>query len=146
MMLTRTNKLSAFQLGIKQEELDALLLVRAWLAGGAPYDTITDFSGDPLEFRMEVVATSHNCGTACCIGGAMGLAMGLDVYNANEYVLHRDKDALRELFMATELDYAETQWSLDMVTPAMALKAVDNFLNSGHAHWDEVVAEKETKC
>lgn len=77
---------TAEELGISQEEYDALLKVRHKLASGelryVPKKTLgrqlnVGFHPNDVIFNMNDWESTHKCGTARCIGGHMALEIGL---------------------------------------------------------------------
>jgi hypothetical protein len=136
--------------GVSFAEIGALLGTRNLIAAGLlEARTATNFyePGAHL-FDIRVSCRNNdNCGTVSCIGGTMALIMGMDADAARGYVGTRGhSESLQELFYPDIFyeDDGERAW--DKVTPAVAVKAIDNWLNTGdpayHTLVDGVVKKK----
>lgn len=120
---------------LSPEELSALKTVRCWLASGAPKYAPSILDA-PLTFSMATACRKVNCGTACCIGGAMALILGHD---PDDYVSNAE-GALGDLFFGgARPDPEFLHRDLRAITVEQALMAVDNFLASGDPNWERVL-------
>ena len=123
--------------GITFAELGALYGVREMLrAGHLDHAAVWDQEEDAGKhlFCMNIGAEEvGDCGSAMCIGGAMGQVMGRTVYDANRYVHGKSQsDPLYPLFFPPDrIDY-------DSITAEEAAQAIDNFLKTGDPHWEDI--------
>ena len=87
-------------------------------------------------FNLETSCTENgHCGSVGCIGGYVGMTLGMDIRCASNYV--HTNFRLRELyFPTTALDY-------DRVTPKEAAKAICNVLEYGEPMWHRVVTHDQ---
>jgi hypothetical protein len=145
------------ELGITQQELDALLAVRSGLAAGLLEHTSykkLKAKSDPksLAFNMDIAYTKHDCGTVGCIGGWMGVFMHthkleadkeIDYNNVRHYVNNKRSYNLEELFFPLETHDGFTV-DYDSISSAMALQAIDNFLANGEPDWKNVCGDLVT--
>jgi hypothetical protein len=113
--------LTATDLGISQAEYEALQVVRDGLASG-------EFShdDDARRFDMHVTCDGDHCGTVACIGGWVGLTMGMGNHEASNYV-HTVEFPLNRLYFPQTVN----DWS--KITPAVAAATITSFLDSGEA-------------
>lgn len=139
-------KACAERLNITERELKALMDTRNDLATEKlKYISNDEFYDDrTLKFRgrrfnMGVAAQRKDCGTACCIGGSMALRMRMSVRDADSYVgdysvpSWASPKGLQALFFPPQhIDY-------DRITPAQAVKAIDNFIETGDPKWNAVL-------
>lgn len=141
---------TAEELGIADWEFEKLLEVRDLFASGrVNHVREVDLDDDtPLEdsiigdsFNMELASKRSDCGAVCCIGGWMhALQHGtkvdnklvFDVKQARDYVWD-SKDELHALFFPHEIG----DWVA--ITPARAVKAINNFLRTGKAKWERAM-------
>jgi len=126
-------RLNAKQLGIKEQEFWALLHVRDELERGDIVHYDCGRGGIKRWFDMGVGGDRYECGTMGCIGGWMYAAMHPKATpgRMQGYVNRHEGDSpFHELF------FGKT-WS--SITPAQAVKAIDNFLECGKPHWEEVL-------
>ena len=142
------NVLSADALGIRPTEHKALLEVRGLFANNVfHHDPDVDLE-KPDGFNMNVSFEQGSCGTTACIGGWMFEAMRRDrtapCHNAHSYLTYHSSDALGPLFWpfknrnGTEvLDWTGDTYDFppDLIPPAYALAAIDNFLATGDPDW-----------
>lgn len=140
------NILSAEQLQIRPAELKALLEVRELMAKGVfHHDPDVDLE-KPDGFNMNVTDQESHCGTTCCIGGWMFRAMQRDrtlperCYLAHEYVQQRRSRSLIPLFHPFRDQNGDwidddVDFPYELIPPAMALAAIDNFLMTGDPNW-----------
>ena len=115
-------RLTAKQLGITSEERKALIKVRDGLADGKfvhRKHPLPDKPTDKPIFNMNAWRENWKCGTAGCIGGWMEVELAYEEGNWNY------SKALDPLFQPFDLAY----WST--LTPARAVRAIDNFLETG---------------
>lgn len=141
------------ELGIPDDIYDALVnVVVPWLADGAPhhYPKLLDNDGfrDNITFDMgDVLSRNFDCGTFCCIGGAIGLACGMTDDGTKRLVLNQPRGtALHRLFMAPEIEdfdiYDEGRHigpKLEWITPPMAHEACLNYLTTGSPNWEPIL-------
>lgn len=116
-------RLSTKALGLTEAELAALIEVRNDLATGrikAP------------NFCMSSACYREGCGTVACIGGWMGLKLGMDERKARDFV---DNPRLEKLFYP----YGIMSWG--QITPSQAVRAIDNFLATGDPNWSQACQE-----
>jgi hypothetical protein len=86
----------------------------------------------PLDMRRAVSA----CGSIGCIGGHIALAHGISVIGSRRYV--QGQERLAELFFPDHtIDFRHPGWR---ATGPQAAHAVLNFLTTGRADWDHVMA------
>ncbi|TXM69669.1 hypothetical protein [Methylobacterium sp. WL120] len=115
-------------------------------SGRADVETILGFSmsigaGVPIEDDVK-----YDCGCVACIGGHLSLRMqGIDITSqkfsisalkiADQYVdsfRGKEDHPLHDLFYPTEFIDFE-RW--DLITPAIAAEAINNFLTTGSPDW-----------
>lgn len=126
--------MTARKLGLTKKELEALLAVRDGLASGA-YKHVRNFSDTKSKkpmFNMTQACVSDSCGTIGCIGGWMARQMGLNEIEAHDYV-YETPGKTYDLFFPKGLN---GDW--DKITPKQAVKAIDNFLETGDPKWPQV--------
>ena len=128
--------LSPTALGISQSEHTAMLEVREQFASGVfRHDPEAD-ADKPNGFNMDY-ARATDCGTTCCIGGWMWMAMNrdrtTDYASAGSYVNSQRKRRLGFLFYP-EFE-SDSEMHLSDITPGAALKAIDSFLATGDPDW-----------
>lgn len=124
-------------------EYGALLGTRAMLALNAL--TTTDngcLVAGEHKFNMRRALLVKDCGTVGCIGGHMALIMGKTDNNAphfcgpdltaTEYVETGRSDSLLALF------YPPREYNYKKITPAQAVKAIDNWLRTGEPMWHKL--------
>lgn len=161
---------TAQELQITQTELDALIKVRDQLAKGAfahgnPWDAVPA----PNVFNMgwgakqlqDASTGEYRCGSTCCIGGWMHVHMAgpmrandqgyifVDVDRANAYVNHDKSPVLHPLFFPLQSDqfgtelpgYEDVSVSYTDITPEHAIRAIDNFLETGDPDWPSILKE-----
>ncbi|MEH2517408.1 hypothetical protein V1279_002981 [Bradyrhizobium sp. AZCC 1610] len=152
-MSKRKSFLYPQELGITYPEYKALIEIRELFANNKfDHDQHVDMtSGNG--FNMNCIVSEGECGTTACIGGWMFLAMERDrtlpvgCFRAFQYVQSYRSAALGPLFfpfcnreMRDLLDQHGQNYDFpfELVTPAMALQAIDNFLTTGNPNWPEV--------
>jgi hypothetical protein len=119
------------ELGITFQEFGALLGVRCMLANGSLHKG-PPTNQEPITFDLAYACRQDGCGSIGCIGGSMGLVMGMTHYTAHDYVMCNKSEPLHELFFPQ----GDSRWSHDYhkVTEEMAVEAIDRFLN-GKKPW-----------
>jgi hypothetical protein len=148
--------LTAAELKMSQEELDALLKVREMLANGQIEHRDTYAGKLPAcGLDMSVPQEKHRCGTAMCIGGWVKTFMlgvkpdAKGVYHLTDreghevakYV-HRhcdDPDDEGYVPLCTLYYPQDTGWDWEDLKPIHGIQAIDNFLATGDADWASVV-------
>lgn len=85
---------------------------------------------DAHVFHIGNAMTKAHCGTVGCIGGYMGEMMGK---NGDVFV----KDSGGEL---NDLFYPPQWANWNRINNAVAVRVIDNFLTTGKANWEEVLA------
>ena len=149
------------ELGISQQEFDALLKTREILSEPdvpmliAHDDVVPTTKG--VLFDMSTSSEHYDCGTALCIGGFMKLFMmgvrpksdgRFSITSAREekidvYVMsHNQENAGRPIAKLFYPEIGETDVGWSTLTKAEAIKAIDNFLETGNPDWAGVVAER----
>jgi hypothetical protein len=142
------------KLGISPSEYGNLIKVRDMLAASVIPHNLDQGKAPGDSFNMYAACRKeHNCGTAMCIGGWIRLfeldlaADEKGVYTISEahqrdisgYV-HDRGGPIRELFWPkTNRDYFLSPSEMRRITPAQAVKAIDNFLHTGKPYWHEVI-------
>lgn len=94
---------------------------------------IEDHDIDPPDrnvFNMDYVIQRAECGTVYCIGGFMAMLLGEYPYG---FVSGKRDTKIHELFMPSNV----INWS--EITKEQAIKAIDNFIESGDPRWKEVM-------
>ena len=136
---------TARQLRITAKEYEALLKVRDLLS---KREVLFDMGTilNEKRYRRGFGKDVHNCGTVGCIGGWMAVIMhgGLDDFNFDRmsddvisYVERGRSSALDKLFYpgGVHVDL----WS--EITPGHAIRAMDNFMNTGDPDWLSIMQE-----
>jgi hypothetical protein len=89
-------------------------------------------------FNMNVACEAHDCGTVGCIGGTMGLAMGLNPGETRKFVdiggFEESKFKLSRLFYPR---YRVIDW--DKIDGIHAAEAIWNVLRTGEPDWESIV-------
>lgn len=132
--------LSAASLGITEAEHKAALEIRELFAAGTFTHDPEGAVDLPNGFNMNFPLDENKCGTTCCIGGWMYLAMDRDrttqAHSAGHYVNHMRSAALKDLFYPPQEELGEINY--DDITPGAALAAMDSFL-AGRLDWAAAV-------
>jgi hypothetical protein len=137
-----TTRLTAAELGTSQRNYDALLAARAILEApelpkGMRFDMkefVTELFERDEDGETHTIGTPmHTCGTAMCIGGTMQLCLsgiGLDVVDLTDTqdVLLVEKSEIENEVVFVHLFYPSLIYHWENITPADAVKAIDNFL------------------
>ena len=131
---------TANELQITMAEYDALRKTRDLLASGKVVwqnrgldGFFVEWGPEPMQFNMNVIRSDEGCQTVCCIGGWMAHTMGkTDRWEAIDYVNNRISPALASLcFPEPGL--------MNVIRPEHAVKAIDNFFNTGFPMWYHVL-------
>lgn len=130
------------KLGITFPQLGVLLGTRELLKMGALTYSTADRrhaeNGEHL-FNMNIALRNNSeCGSVGCIGGTMAMLMGMNSLNGIKFVHSHDipGDRLKELFFPKGVhDYS-------CITPALAVKAINNFLKTGNPSWRKVLPKQ----
>jgi hypothetical protein len=126
------------KLGISFQELGALLGVRNMLAAGLLIPNADDYPDGSHVFSMHHPGMVYGCGSVGCIAGSMAILMGhkqpMTYTNQFDQDSLRGKDKIAALFYPRAPNAA--MWS--DITPKMAVRAIDNFLNYGDPKWGTV--------
>lgn len=144
---TKLPQLSAEQLGISENEYEALLWVRNELATGRLKHMETSYEGvygsgiygsgislkglSPSSRKQGFNMSEWRCGTTCCIGGWMEYRMD---HRIDEEIM---PDNLLNVFYP---DIGACVSFYDAITPAQAVAAIDNYFKHGEPRWAEVLA------
>ena len=141
---------TAEDLGLSEEELQALLKVREDLKQGyLRYKSLSvvEERSSGNYFNMSVGLTKHGCGSIGCIAGQMALYLNkgdfitaMRVSNrllGHSYLNGPQATALETLFVPINTPCV---WSDLTVDEAVA--AITNFVETGHASWDKVCASR----
>ena len=135
---------TARQLGITAKEYKALLKVRDLLSKREVLFNMGAIISDE-RYHPGYGRDVHNCGAVCCIGGWMAVVMhgeldNFDFYKIEcgviDYVVDKRSQSLSKLFYPTPVDI---EWS--EITPSQAIRAIDNFMNTGDPDWSSIVQE-----
>jgi hypothetical protein len=143
--------LSAAYLRITPEEHAALLETRELIAKKAYHDAEVEGLA-PDGFNMNTIITDSDCGTTACIGGWMFLIMERNGVapskRAVEYVNNLRSRELQPLFypftnvnQGRLLDRHGNEYDFppyELIPPAWAVAAIDNFLTTGDPNWPAV--------
>lgn len=129
------------ELGITFAEYGALLGTRAMLV-----EEVLRFTPEKVTvpnihaFNMGIACIGHSCGSVSCIGGTMGLIMGKGRDGADAYTYEHGYHTLGPLFFPGR-DRSTVGYDVDynVITPAQAVAAIDNFLNTGKPNWGAVL-------
>ncbi len=101
------------------QEHEALLRTRALLAAPDTVHGAADAAPRaPHEFSMQITYHKSECGTCACIGGWMGVFMGLSEPDIDAFVRSPE---FTSLFFPDLPDF-------DAITPSLAVEAIDNLL------------------
>ena len=130
--------------GVSFEELIALYGVRAMLASGEIKRTLSlNVLPTAHLFNMSVTCETSHCGSIACIGGYMAMVLQkpkawVSKYNIQPH--HTDPErapkSLVPLFFPHEGDY-------DQITNKQAIKAIDNWLETGRPKWRAILQHKK---
>lgn len=124
------------RLDITFAEYGALLAVREMLKAGVLLHRPTKYTPAAHVFNMGISCTTNDhCGSVGCIGGTMGLVMGLDAGDAAQFVYSASNNTrLRRLFFPN-MSSARYRH----ITPKNAVRAINNFLNPKIANpWEGI--------
>ena len=134
-MLARTPFMIAEQLDLTEAKHHALVLTLTALERGE----ITHWNGNECYLEQGYVFTGsfnmawwcnslpNKCGTVACIGGTAEMLGKVD-FGGNR------TDELDDLF------YPPTNYDYNNITTNQAADVLRNYLTTGHANWDEVLA------
>ena len=129
--------LSAKALGITQAEHDAAVEIRGLLAANAFVHDPGQDGDKPNGFNMNCALDQGECGSVGCIGGWMWAVMLRDgkprSISGHKYVQYDRSVALRPLFYPDSDEHELPDY--DIIPPAFALAALDNFLATGDPDW-----------
>lgn len=109
---------TAAELGIREDEREALIWVRGELA----------YSGLPLDMGAP-------CGTTCCIGGHVAARLGVDQRRYVVYDAH--SSSLLDLF------YGPWYIVRDVRDPKKAVRAIDAFMTGAQSRCWHIALEAE---
>lgn len=132
--------------GVTFQELGILYGVRTMLdmglMGHAAWNkntgNVVRIDPNKHDFNMQLACAHRDCGTVTCIGGAMGLLMGIDPgYSIQSYVDHKRSASLQCLF------YPDTNLEWQAATPEVAVMAIDNWLKDGNPRWAKLLPKKD---
>lgn len=145
--MTQTKPLHE-QRGISFAELGALLGTREMLKAHIVEENIRGrryATPHQHDFNMDISCRTNECGSVSCIGGTMGLVMGLDGDAAAGYVEgNGSSDApLNELFFPNHEKGVCTKYGT--IKPRQAIKAINNWLKTGRPHWKDVLGPKQAR-
>lgn len=138
--------MTADELELKQEELDALLAVRNSLALGClkhepnynEHMFIPSASDDaPRLFNMLSGGEIRTCGTIACIGGWMDVALKHRAPNSHIDRLNTVLSPMSDRPIDA-LFYPSSRIPWNELDTEMAVKAIDNFLEIGDPLWEEI--------
>lgn len=130
------------KLGLSFAEFGALLGTRTMLANNAVVDAngVEQADEKTHKLNMGIPCNIRGCGSVACIGGTMGQIMGMSADEASSYVYQRDPEDSKEPI--AHLFYPPQKYDFGKITPAQAIKAIDNFLATGKPNWDKVLPKK----
>jgi hypothetical protein len=141
---TRMVVLSAQALHITPAEHKAALEIRELFAKDVfTHDPDLDLE-KPDGFNMNIPRDFSDCGTTCCIGGWMFLAMRRErtapCERLGDYVNRLRSRMLGPLFLPfTDINGRtfdeDYDFPFELMTPKMALAAIDNFFATGDPNW-----------
>lgn len=135
------------RLGLTFAQLGALLGVRELLkmealefahrGGYITWENAIHASGSAHLFNMNVACRmNEHCGSVGCIGGSMGLLLGMTAPQATTFT-ETAPYKLRELFYPKMAKHRYVTVDYDKITPAQAIKAINNFL-AGKRPWEGI--------
>lgn len=142
-------------MALTEQGKKTLIEVAEWLEAGAPHVKIGN--GRKIsKFDMTETVNVNDCGTACCIAGAIHQFEGFDIGSnglgwvefyglfglkrqCQEFLNINDQDAtsLFEPWCYFE-DYDQQEFS----QPDVAAKVIRRFVETGHIEWGKVIDEK----
>lgn len=126
--------LTAVELGIRDDEREALIWVRGELAEGRLV-YVQDINAINVECAFNMEAFGSGCGTPACIGGWVAVKIK---QNQEDYVFKVRSAALRPLYWPWSIDADWTE-----LTPAQAVRAIDAFLTGAGDRCWHVALEAE---
>lgn len=138
---------------MNKQGIDALVRVAEWLEAGAPHVEIAK-GFEVSDFDMELVVDKYanDCGTACCIAGAVCQfeMLGVDkrdgdgsliwsnpegtegaFFMVRDFLGMEDSDA-HELFEPFDTDIEPFEYN----NPKIAAKVIRTFISTGVVNWD----------
>jgi hypothetical protein len=106
---------------------------------------LTKIGGDdaPLNkkllFNMGEPGERIECGTVACIGGWMGIFMGMTIPQASDFVESKEDrpNKFRTLFYPDHEDRINVAYP--DITTKQAAAAIENFLRTGKPNWNRVL-------
>lgn len=106
---------------------------------GADYELLAEKAGSEHIINMGVGCRGNeHCGSVGCIGGTMGLLMGMNADHADQFVGGADKGPLRKLF------YPPRPSDYNSITGKQVVRAIDNFIKyDGDPEWDKILTLKQ---
>lgn len=105
------------------------------------------------EFNMAVVCRQNECGTVGCIGGTMGIVLGLypmEYVAANNSRMGRlayppglfENHPTRRSAALHDLFFPPEKYAYSTITPQQAVKAINNWLKTGKPMWAKVLTKR----
>lgn len=134
--------LSHNDLKISYAEYGALIATRTMIACGAlKFMPRCVPQANVHGINMGVTCSVSECGSVGCIGGNMGLLMGMAPDKASHYVLSMpERRSLHPLFFPHHDAVAADSYGIyEDITATQVLAAVDNFLTTGRPKWATVL-------
>lgn len=121
---------------------DYLAPVLAWLKAGAPHTPAI-----PLSFNMDTFLsdTHTDCGTACCIAGAVARFNDLKIesdaavtqcHEVGEIIGLTDDQTYALFFAGIRRNY-----DLEEIPPSVAAEVLERFMTTGEISWPEELPE-----
>ena len=147
---------TATELNLTDQEYAALLSTREKLASGSiPKDEVGLRKSIPLTFNMaQYCHPRYQCGSAMCIGGFMKLEMMniKPLENGFYNITQAREEAIADYVMDSKNPKTDPIYALffpeddksfvydyDDITVEQAVKAIDNFLETGYPDWVKIV-------
>lgn len=139
---------TAAELELSEEEYDAHVRVLHMLERGELVHWTWERNGPKLAdvppgakwFNMRYSTLEDSCGTVACIGGWVGLVMGLSELQASEYVSDVGEGARARLYYP-HWRGGFTEQSRYKITTEEAAQALRNYLTTGEPRWNDAVLE-----
>jgi hypothetical protein len=154
-MLQRRQTLTAQELSLPQNVVDALIAIRDDLRDGKYPHRRTDSNigwcpappfrvrqpAGPVYFNMAHWCVRSNQDRVCCLGGLVEMLTGYSLVDSRP----RRSPVLALCYPPTGPD----EWPLtvpqvtmyEAITPEQAADAIDNFLYEGHPHWERILID-----
>lgn len=146
--------------GVSFAELGAVYAVQAMLKANVLVYESLEIEHDPGKHVINMGTAcdrAEDCGSIACIGGTMGLVMGLDQPASKTYVAGADVCEDERRVYTNDLQYGKTirspalanlfyppdKYDFTTITKRQMLLAIQNWLDTGRAGWSKILTRDQ---